>query len=48
VLYDLQYPASIIETTRRILNTLWWMTFAMVGSFVQRHFIYYLNVRHIK
>jgi hypothetical protein len=24
VLYDLQYPASIVETTRRILSTMWW------------------------
>lgn len=23
VLYDLQYPASIVETTRRILSALW-------------------------
>jgi hypothetical protein len=23
VLYDLQYPASIVDATRRILSTLW-------------------------
>ena len=29
VLYDLQYPASIVETTRRILSTLWMQNAAM-------------------
>jgi hypothetical protein len=27
VLYDLQYPASIVDDTRRILSTLWNITF---------------------
>jgi hypothetical protein len=45
VLYDLQYPASIVDATRRILSSLWmWMHefFHFVRSFSHILFIIWM------